>query len=121
MLAGRFAETQPDKIAAVMASGESVTYKQLADPSAQLAQVFARRGLRRGDVVAVMAENQIRWFEVYWAAMRSGLYLTAVNWRFSADEAAYIVNDSGAKALVTTAALADLAIAVRDRVPGCPV
>ena len=56
---------------------------------------------------------------VYWAAIRSGLYLTAVNRYLAADEAAYIINDSGSRSLITTAALADTARAVRDMAPEC--
>ena len=51
-------------------------------------------GLRPGDVVALLTENSLRAFEVYWAALRSGLYITAVNYRLKPDEVAYIVNDS---------------------------
>nr|MDT0665385.1 AMP-binding protein [Micromonospora sp. DSM 115978] len=60
------------------------------------------RGLRPGDGVALLAENHLRYFEVYWAAKRSGLYLTALNWHLSPDEIAYQVDDSKAKALVCT-------------------
>jgi fatty-acyl-CoA synthase len=40
---------------------------------------------------------------VYWAALRSGLYITVVNWHLTASEAAYVVDDCGAKALVVSA------------------
>lgn len=55
---------------------------------------------------------------MYWAAIRSGLYLTAVNSHLAADEAAYIVNDSGATAFVTSAVAGDVAQAIIDRTPG---
>ncbi len=71
------------------------------------------------DVVALFMENNIRYHEVYWAALRSGMYLTAVNKYLTAEEAAYIVADSGAKALVTSAALEPVAEAMRDAVPAC--
>jgi len=55
---------------------------------------------------------------VYWAAMRSGLYITAVNNRLKPDEVAYIVSDSGATALIVSAELAATAEAITDRTPG---
>ena len=56
-----------------------------------------------GVVIALLATNSPRVFEVYWAAQRSGLYITAVNHHLTADEVTYIVRDSGAKALVVSA------------------
>ena len=46
------------------------------------------RGLLPGDHVAILAENVPRYYDVYWAALRSGLYLTAINRFLSAEEAA---------------------------------
>ena len=95
MYPGTWAEATPDKDAIVMGGGERVTYRELNDRSMQLAQLLHARGLRPGDHIAIFAENHPRYYEVYWAAMRSGLYLTAVNRHLKADEAAYLVNDSG--------------------------
>jgi fatty-acyl-CoA synthase len=57
--------------------------------------------LRPGDHVAVFLENHLRYFEVPWAAFRSGLYLTTVNRNLTGPEAAYIVDDCGAQVLVS--------------------
>jgi fatty-acyl-CoA synthase len=75
-------------------------------------------GLRPGDVVALLTENNLRAFEVYWAAMRSGLYITAVNWHLKPDEIAYIVNDSGATALIVSAGQAPAAEAISGLTTG---
>ena len=48
-----------------------------------------------------------RYFEVVWAALRSGLYYTPVNWHLTAPEVAYIVGDCGARSVVTSIDLAD--------------
>ena len=66
-------------------------------------------GLRRGDHFAVLLENHPAYFEIVWAGMRAGLYITAVNAHLTAAEAGYIVDDCGAKVLVTSAALGELA------------
>jgi len=117
MYPGTHAATTPDKPAVVMAgSGESLTFRELDEGSARLARYLHEQGLRRGDVVALVAENTPRVFEVYWAARRSGLYITLVNHHLSAPEAAYIVTDCGAKALVVSAGVAGLAAAIGDQV-----
>jgi long-chain acyl-CoA synthetase len=78
----------------------------------QLAHVLHEAGLRKGDGVALLTENNLRAFEVYWAALRSGLYITAINHQLAPDEVAYIVNDSGASALIVSHAKRELAAKV---------
>jgi long-chain acyl-CoA synthetase len=119
MYPGTYAAEEPEKVAAVMAgTGESLSYGELETRSAQLARVLHETGLRPGDVVALLTENDLRAFEVYWAAMRSGLYVTAVNYHLKPEEVAYIVNDAGAAALVVSAEQAATAEAIADQTPG---
>jgi fatty-acyl-CoA synthase len=118
MYPGTHAQKTPDKPAVVMVeSGRQLTFRQLEDRSIQLARVLRKAGLRRGDTVAVLSENQPEVFEVYWAALRSGLYLTAVNHRLAADEAAYIVDDCDAKALIVSAGERERAEVLLDSTP----
>jgi len=109
----------PDKIAALLAdTGEQLSYGELDERSTRLARLLREAGLRRGDVLALLSNNDLRCFEVYWAALRSGLFITAVNHHLSPDEVAYIVNDSGARALVVAAAKGELAEAIVEQTPG---
>ena len=110
MYPGVIAAQTPDKPAYIMAgSGEAVTYAELDRRSNQVAQLLRARGLRRGDSVAIFMENNARYFEITWAAQRSGLYYTAISSRLTAPEVAYIVNDCGAKALFTSREKAEVA------------
>jgi long-chain acyl-CoA synthetase len=114
MYPGTYAAQAPGRVAAVMAgTGETVSYGELERRSARLAHVLHDAGLRPGDVVALLTENSLRALEVYWAALRSGLYITAVNYRLKPDEVTYIVNDSGAAALIVSAEQAGTGTAVR--------
>ncbi len=80
-------------------SGETVTYKQLDDQSNQCAQLLWDAGLRFGDHIAVLMDNNVRYLEICWAAQRMGLFYTCVNWHFTAEEAAYIIDDCDAQVL----------------------
>lgn len=100
----------PDKPAYIMAgSGEVVTYKQLEDRSNQMAQYFRSLGLKRGDAIAIFMENNPRYFEICWAAQRSGLYYTAISSRLTAGEVEYIINDCKAQILITSLYKKDVA------------
>ena len=57
-------------------------------------------GLGVGDHVAMMVGNEAVFLEVCWATLRSGLYLSTINVSLTGSEAAYIVADSGSRALV---------------------
>jgi long-chain acyl-CoA synthetase len=110
MYPGTYAAQTPGKAAAILAgTGEVLSYGDLERRSVQLAHVLHEAGLRPGDVVALLTENNLRAFEVYWAAMRSGLYITAANHHLAAGEIAYIVADSGASALIVSAEQAESA------------
>ena len=118
MFPGVHAALIPDRPAVIMAgSGRTLTYGQLDERSARLAAALHAEGLRRGDVIAMLSDNVAEAFEIYWAAIRSGLYITAVNRHLAPAEVAYIVTDSGASALFASAGLADLAVKVLAEVP----
>ncbi|SCX33365.1 acyl-CoA synthetase [Mycolicibacterium fluoranthenivorans] len=110
MFPGIHATSDPERPAVIMAeSGRTLTYGELERSSASIASALHGMGLRRGDVVALLSDNTVEAFEVYWAAIRSGLYITAVNWHLAADEAAYIVSDCGARVLFASAGVRGLA------------
>jgi acyl-CoA synthetase (AMP-forming)/AMP-acid ligase II len=112
------AQTHPNKPAYIMAStGEVVTYRQLNERSNRCAHLFAALGLRPGDGIALCLENHPRWFEITWAAQRSGLYYTPISSRLLAPEVAYIVNDCGATVLLTSLSKSDVAQALTGRLP----
>ncbi|WP_431233730.1 acyl-CoA synthetase [Mycolicibacterium psychrotolerans] len=110
MYPGVHAHIDPDKPAAIIVDdGQRLTYRQLEERSTRLADALRTAGLGRGDVVALLSSNDVEMFVVYWACLRSGLYLTPVNTHLTAAEAGYIVDDCGATVLIASADLADLA------------
>ncbi len=107
-----------DKPAVIMGgTGATMSYAELERRSNQVAHLFRARGLRAGDRIAVLMVNELDLFPVVWAAQRAGLYYAPVNWHLSADEAAYIVADCGARLLVSSASLEPLAAAAAAAAP----
>lgn len=89
-------------------SGRTLTFAELEQRSARLANVLRGAGLVPGDAVALVSDNAPEAFEVYWAALRAGLYITAVNSHLTAPEVTYIVNDCRAAAVVVSGRLGQL-------------
>ena len=81
----------PDKPGVVMVhDGSAVTFAELVERSARTAHLLRLLGLRPGDAIAGAMENNPRYFDVCWAAQRSGLYYTTINWHLAPDEARYV-------------------------------
>ncbi len=96
----------PDKPAIIMyPSGTVVTFGDLEARANRLAHLFRARGLVEGDAVAILMENNEHMHAVMWAARRSGLYYVPINTHLTSAEAAYIIDNSGAKAIVGSAKL----------------
>jgi len=108
----------PDRPAYIMAeTGEVVTRLQLEERANQCAQYLRDIGLQNGDTVAILMENNRRYLEIVSAAGRAGLVLTPISNHLTAGEIEYIVNNCGAKALFTSAAMKDIAAELIDLTP----
>jgi len=81
-------------------TGTVVTFAELEARANRLAHHFRKAGLREGDTVAAVLENNEHVHAVMWAARRCGLYYALINTHLTAAEAAYIVDNSGAKAVI---------------------
>ena len=113
------ARNQPDKAAFVMAdSGDSLSYAQLEDRSNQVAQLLHGLGLVAGDHIAILLENHSRYFEICFGAHRAGIIYTAMSSRLTVGEAAYIIENSEAKLLITSRAMSTLADQLLTQAPG---
>lgn len=107
MFPGVFATRTPDKPAVIRAAtGEQLTYRQLDENSTRLANHLDSLGLRPGDCIAMVSENDLHVFEAYWAALRSGMYFTAINHHLTAEETNYILADANAQVVFTGASVA---------------
>ena len=104
------AKTQPDKAALILAgTGETVSFAGLEARSNQIAHALRQAGFGPGDTIALFAENSLRYFEVAWAAQRSGLYFVCISSRLTAPEVAYIIADSGARLLIASPGIGGVA------------
>jgi long-chain acyl-CoA synthetase len=93
------AERERDREALVFGA-QRWTYGQLDHFSAQLAALLWHRGLKQGDVVALLISNRAEFLAAAWAAQRSGLYYLPVPTKLTASEIRYILQDSDARALI---------------------
>jgi long-chain acyl-CoA synthetase len=119
MYAARHAVEHPDQPAVIMAtSGVVVTFAEYEAAANRMAHLFRDEGLVRSDHVAFFMENNPRLLECEGGADRTGLFYTCINSYLSPEEVAYIVNDSQARVVVTSAAKREVAAQLPPLCPG---
>jgi long-chain acyl-CoA synthetase len=82
--------------ALVEVGGASLGYGELWDRAARVAGGLRQEGIARGDRVAIRMPNGIDWVLAFFGAQLAGAVVVPVNTRFTEDEVAYVVEDSGA-------------------------
>ena len=99
-------------------SGTVITFDDLEARANRLAHRFRAAGLREGDTVAILMENNEHIHAVMWAARRSGLYYVPINIHLTPAEAANIIDNSSAKGIIGSAALRDSCAGLAEHLPG---
>src|SRR3954454_7261205 len=101
------AAAHPDKPAVVeVADGDRHrSYGELSKRVNQLARVYQRLGGTPDSRVAVMLANGLEFVEAGLATGVAQTWYVPVNWHLKTDELAYLLSDSDAKVLVTSADL----------------
>ena len=102
------AQRTPDKPLAVHGD-RVVTYADMQTWSADVAGGLAARGVSNGDVVALLSYNNVEFLATIFAANHLGAIAMPINWRLAAPELRFILEHSGARALVCGAELVELA------------
>jgi long-chain acyl-CoA synthetase len=93
-----WAQLQPEAVAVVKGE-QTLTYGEWDDRANRLADALAAAGLSAGDRLGMRFRLDIPWFVVQRALQKLGVVQVAVNWKLTPSEAAYILQDCGAKGL----------------------
>src|SRR5580700_7722699 len=115
----RSAAVYPQRTA-VIHGARRYTWRAALQRSRRLASALAKRGIRRGDTVALMAQNTPEAFEAHFGVPMAGAVLNALNIRLDAETIAFILRHGEAKVLITDTEFAPVigrALAQLDRKP----
>jgi fatty-acyl-CoA synthase len=102
------AARSPDKPMTVF-EGQVITYGEMVGRAIQLAGGLAAHGVSGGEVVGLLSYNCPEFLETIFAANYLGAVAMPINWRLAAPEVRYILEHSGARALVCDGSLIELA------------
>ncbi len=112
----RAATVHPDRLAVVHGAYRA-SWRQTAERCRRLASALSQRGIRPGDVVAVMAPNTPPMLEAHFAVPMLGAVLNALNVRLDAETIAYILAHGEARILITDREFAPTISAALDMLP----
>ncbi|MCP5165351.1 MAG: long-chain-fatty-acid--CoA ligase [Pseudomonadales bacterium] len=113
----RTAARHPHKTA--IQQGElSWTYSEFRDLCRRLAGGVAGLGIEPGDRVAILSRNSAAFAATRYALAAVGAVLVPVNFMLKVEEAAYVLNHSGARVLFVGNTEADKAVALREHCSG---
>lgn len=100
---------------AVVGDGRSITYAELGSRSDALAHGLVDLGLAVGDRVAYLGRNATEYWELFFAAGKAGLVIVPLNFRLSAAEVEWALQDCRPGLVLVEELLCDL---MPDTFPG---
>ena len=109
-----FAEAKPDEMALTDDFGET-SWGDLNSRVNQLIYGLRAAGLQAGDTFSVVSGNRREYIEAFAAAAHGGWLLVPINWHLVAEEVAYVLADSGSKALLVDARFIELGEATLEQ------
>ena len=97
-------EVPGDALALIDAGGNGserrYSYGDLFRMSGAVARALQRRGLKRGERVAILSTNRAEYLFTFFGAMQAGLVAVPVNWKLPAETVRFIVDDSDARLVI---------------------
>jgi long-chain acyl-CoA synthetase len=97
--------------------GRQFTYAQFGDAVNRVAALLLARGIAKGDAVGLLMPNSAEYVIAYFACWQLGALAGPVNSLLKAQEIAYIISHSEAKALVVSSQFLPLVDTVCDQLP----
>lgn len=95
--------------------GAELTHSEIKSRSDRFARALVAQGIAKGDRVAIMLPNCPQYVIAAFAILRVGAVVVNVNPTFTPPEILHILEDSGARAVLTLDRLAPVALALRDQ------
>jgi acyl-CoA synthetase (AMP-forming)/AMP-acid ligase II len=102
---------------AIEFEGGSRTYGQFWERANRCAQAMLALGLNAGDRIVLFANNSPQYLETYMGLQLAGLVAVPANYRLTAEELAYLINNSRSSALVIGEEYLPLLAALQTRIP----
>ncbi|MDP3479322.1 MAG: AMP-binding protein, partial [Desulfoprunum sp.] len=96
---------------------EAVSFQELKKMTDSLASGLRTRGIGKGDRIGVLAKNSLQYFLLYGAAAALGAVMLPINWRLSAGEVCFNLNDGQTKIVFADEEFGETISKIRAELP----
>jgi long-chain acyl-CoA synthetase len=97
--------------------GRTLTFAQFKGQVDRLAAGLQKAGIGKGDRIGVLSKNNLEFFLLYGAAAALGAIVIPVNWRLSADEVCFNLNDGTPRMVFADQEYQPLIHGLRNKLP----
>ena len=102
---------------ALVAGERRLSYANLNQSTNRLANALVALGVRPGDRVTLYSVNGWEWVVAYHAVLKAGAIVNPINVMLTPSEVSYVVNDCGARVIITSADKAPLLAELKSTMP----
>ena len=103
-----------DKVGLVT-PGRALTFVELDELSGAFAGALRRCGIGDGDRVSLYSQNRWEWVVAYHGILKAGAVVNPINVMLTPEEVAFVLNDCGARAIVTSGDKAPAIVGLREQ------
>lgn len=94
-----------------------MTWRVFDEKANRLANLLLKRGIKKGDKVAILLMNCLEWLPIYFGILKTGAIAVPLNFRYTAEEIKYCLDLSDSVALIFGPEFIDRIESVNDRIP----
>lgn len=94
-----------------------MTWRVFDEKANRVANLMLKRGIGKGDKVAILLMNCLEWLPIYFGILRSGAVVVPLNFRYSADEIKYCLDLSDSVALIFGPEFIGRVESIYDQIP----
>ncbi len=105
------------KKSAVWYEGKEISFQELNRNANRFANALLRHGVQKGDVIAIMLPNIPEFLYAFFGAQRIGAVVVTLNPMYKGGEIIHVLNDSGARLLLTLSSFVGLINEIRPEIP----
>ena len=96
---------------------KKISYKELNLSACKIANFLQSKGIGHSDRIAILSKNHSIFFELQFACSKIGAIMVPLNWRLTANELAFILQDCGPSLVIVDDCFKTIANQLADIIP----
>ncbi|HKL99025.1 MAG TPA: class I adenylate-forming enzyme family protein [Mobilitalea sp.] len=94
-----------------------MTWRVFDEKANRMANLILRRGIKKGDKVAILLMNCLEWLPIYFGILKAGAIVVPLNFRYTGDEIKYCLDLSESVAMIFGPEFIGRVESIYDQIP----